>query len=63
MATTLATRGMNIPAHDYIANTYTDGKLTLVTYKIGGSSGTTVATQAIAYDVNGNVTSVTKTEF
>jgi len=63
MATTLATRGMNIPAHDYIHNTYTAGKLTLVTYKIGGASGTTVATQAITYDGSGNVETVTKTNY
>lgn len=64
MATTLATRGMNIPAHDYIENTYNgSNQLILVTYKIGGASGTTVATQALTYDGSGNVATVTKTNF
>lgn len=64
MATTLATRGMNIPAHDYILNAY-DGsnRLSLVTYKLGGADGEVVATLALTYDGNGNVATVTKTSF
>lgn len=62
--TTLATRGMNIPAHDYIENTYNgSNQLVLITYKRGGASGVTVATQALTYDGSGNVLTVTKTSF
>lgn len=60
MATTLATRGMNIPAHDYISNTYTNGNLTGVVYKLGGASGTVVATLTLVYDIDGNLSTVTK---
>ena len=49
---TLATRGLNIPAHDYIsfspAAAPTDGDQT-VTYKQGGAGGTTVATLTLTY--------------
>jgi hypothetical protein len=53
-------QGLEIPAHDYIAMTYTGSNLTGVVYKDGGSGGTTVATLTLAYDVNDNLTSVTK---
>ena len=52
--------GLEIPAHDYIALSYTGSNLTGVVYKTGGSGGTTVATLALAYDGSGNLTSVTK---
>lgn len=51
--------GLDIPAHDYIAMSYTGSDLTGVEYKTGGSSGTTVATLTLAY-TDGNLTSVTK---
>lgn len=51
--------GLSIPEHDYIALSYTDSNLTGVVYKIGGSSGTTVATLTLAY-TDGNLVSVTK---
>jgi hypothetical protein len=53
-------QGLEIPAHDYIGMTYTGSNLTGVVYKDGGSGGTTVATLTLAYDVNDNLTSVTK---
>jgi hypothetical protein len=52
--------GLEIPAHDYIALSYTGTNLTGVTYKEGGSGGTTVATLTLAYDGSNNLTSVTK---
>lgn len=51
--------GLDVPAHDYIAMSYTGSDLTGVVYKTGGSSGTTVATLTLAY-TGGNLTSVTK---
>lgn len=47
--------------YDYINCTYTSGNLTGVVYKSGGSGGTTVSTLTLTYDVNNNLTSVTKT--
>ena len=52
--------GLSIPEHDYIALGYTGTNLTGVVYKTGGSGGTTVATLTLAYDVNDNIISVTK---
>jgi hypothetical protein len=52
--------GLEIPAHDYIALSYTGANLTGVVYKTGGSGGTTVATLTLAYDGSNNLTSVTK---
>jgi len=52
--------GLQIPAHDYIGLSYTGDNLTTVTYKTGGSGGTTVATLTLAYDGSNNLTSVTK---
>jgi hypothetical protein len=52
--------GMAIPAHDYLALSYTGSNLTGVVYKTAGSSGTTVATLTLGYDGSGNLTSVTK---
>jgi len=53
-------QGLEIPAHDFIALTYTGANLTGVVYKDGGSGGTTVATLTLAYDGSSNLTSVTK---
>ena len=44
---------------DFVDCDYTDGELTLVTYKIGGASGATVATLTITY-VDGCINTVTK---
>lgn len=46
--------GLNIPAHDTRELGYTDGNLTTVTYKLGGS---VVATKTLAY-TDGNLSSV-----
>jgi hypothetical protein len=53
-------QGWDIGLHDYRGLAYTSGNLTSVTYKTGGSSGTTVATLTLGYDGSGNLTSVTK---
>ena len=52
--------GLEIPAHDYIALSYTGSNLTGVVYKDGGAGGTTVATLTLAYDGSNNLISVTK---
>ena len=53
---------MGIPAHDYISYTYdSSNNLTLATYKLGGASGTTVATVAYTYDSSNNVTAIDRT--
>jgi hypothetical protein len=57
----VAREGLEIPTHDYIANTY-DGanNLLTVTYKRNGSSGKTVATLTMTYDSNNNLMTVTR---
>ena len=57
---TLAVDGLAIPAHDYIALSYTGTNLTGVIYKSGGASGTTVATLTLAYNGSNQLTSVSK---
>lgn len=52
--------GLSIPEHDYVSLTYSGTNLSTVVYKQGGVSGTTVATLTMAYDVNNNLISVTK---
>lgn len=52
--------GLEIPPHDYVSLSYTDGNLSGVVYKDGGSGGTPVATLTLAYDGSDNLTSVTK---
>ena len=42
-------QGLSVPEHDYIALAYSGTTLTGVTYKTGGSGGTTVGTLALAY--------------
>jgi|TARA_R100000501_G_C2573463_1_gene79435 hypothetical protein len=50
-----------VPAeYDYISLAYSGDNLTGVTYKTGGSGGTTVATLTLAYS-GSTLTSVTKT--
>lgn len=51
---------------DYIALTYVAsgngaGEIETVTYKTGGSGGTTVATLTLTYDASNNISTVTKT--
>ena len=52
--------GFEIPAYDYLSFSYTDGNLTGIIYKTGGSGGTTVATLTLGYDGSDNLTSITK---
>lgn len=49
--------GLSIPKHDEIVLSYTGSNLTGVVYKLATA---TVATLALAYDGNDNLTSVTK---
>jgi len=60
--TTLATRGLNIPAYDYAgfspAAAPTDGDQ-VITFKRGGSGGTTVTTLTLTYS-GGELAAVTK---
>lgn len=52
--------GLVPKAYDYISLGYTGDNLTSVTYKTGGSGGTTVATLTLGYS-GSTLTSVTKT--
>ena len=52
-------QGFQIPNFDYVGLSYTGDNLTTVTYKSGGSSGTTVATLTLAYS-GSTLTSITK---
>lgn len=42
-------QGLSVAEHDFIGLAYSGSTLTGVTYKTGGSGGTTVATLALAY--------------
>lgn len=52
--------GLIPKSYDYIALGYTGSNITSVTYKIGGSGGTTVATLTLVYSGD-NITSITRT--
>lgn len=52
--------GLEIPTHDYIANTYTGSNLTQTVFRRGGASGTVVATLTMTYDGSGNLLTVTR---
>lgn len=54
------TAGLSVPAHDHMDLSYTGSNLTGIVYKIGGPSGTVVATLTLAYDGSNNLVSVTK---
>lgn len=53
---------VNVP-YDYVGMSNADGNgnYQTFTYKKNGSSGTTVCTLTFTYDVNNNVTSITRT--
>ena len=58
--------GFKILPYDYIALTYVAagsgaGEIETVTYKTGGSGGTTIAILTLAYNVANEISSVTKT--
>ena len=60
--TELETLNSLVPSvYDYISLSYTDGNLTGVVFKTGGSGGDTVSTLTLVYDGSDNLTSVTKT--
>lgn len=51
--------GLYIPPHDFVSIAYRtgspgNGEIGTVTYKSGGSSGTTVAELTLGYDANTN---------
>lgn len=47
--------------YDYIEIGYTSLRITSATYRLGGATGTVVATLAITYDVDNNLETVTRT--
>jgi len=53
--------GLVPESYDYIELSYTGSDLTGVVYKTNGVGGTTVATLALGYDGNSNLTSVART--
>jgi hypothetical protein len=56
----VARAGLEIPTHDYIANTYSGTNLTVAVFRRGGASGKIVATLTMTYDGSGNVLTVTR---
>ena len=56
----VARDGLEIPTHDYIANTYTGSNLTQTVFKRGGASGKIVATLTLTYDGINNLLTVTR---
>lgn len=52
--------GLEIPTHDYIANTYTGSNLTQTVFRRGGASGQIVATLTMTYDGSNNLLTVTR---
>ena len=56
----VAREGLEIPTHDYIANTYTGSNLTQAVFRRGGASGTIVATLTLTYDGSSNLLTVTR---
>jgi len=58
-ATQMVDGGFALPAYDFVSNTYTGDNLTQSVYKIGGASGTTVATVVMTYDSNDNLLTLT----
>jgi hypothetical protein len=47
--------------YDYIELVHTNSLLTSAVYKLGGVAGTTVASLALTYDIDGNIETVTRT--
>jgi hypothetical protein len=56
----VAREGLEIPTHDYIANTYTGTNLTQTVFRRGGASGKIVATLTLTYDGSSNLLTVTR---
>lgn len=55
--------GLNIPKYDYVSFSYDTPTQTTITFKTGGSGGTTVATVVLVYTdaTQNNISTVTKT--
>ena len=64
--TTTVIEGFSIPLHDFVSMTYAGtgnagaNDPTTITYKDGGSGGTTVATLTLTYAAAGRVSTVTR---
>ena len=64
--TATVVEGFSIPPHDYVSMTYAGtgnagaNDPTNITYKDGGSGGTTVATLTLTYAAAGRVSTVTR---
>ena len=56
----VARDGLEIPTHDYIANTYTGSDLTQTVFRRGGASGKIVATLTLTYDGSDNLLTVAR---
>jgi hypothetical protein len=56
----VARGGLEIPTHDYVANTYTGNNPTQTVFKRGGADGVVVATLTRTYDDNNNLLTVTR---
>jgi hypothetical protein len=56
----VAREGLEIPTHDYIANTYAGSNLTQTVFRRGGASGKIVATLTLTYDGSNNLLTVTR---
>jgi len=56
----VARDGLEIPTHDYIANTYTGTNLTEAVFRRGGASGKVVATLTMTYDGSNNLLTVAR---
>ena len=56
----VARDGLEIPTHDYIANTYTGTNLTQTVFRRGGASGKIVATLTLTYDGSDNLLTVAR---
>ena len=56
----VAREGLEMPTHDYIANTYTGSNLTQTVFRRGGASGKIVATLTLTYDGSDNLLTVTR---
>lgn len=52
--------GLGVPSYDYSSITYVSSNISEIVYKVGGVSGTIVATLDLGYDGSNNLTSVTK---
>ena len=57
----LVTEPYNHVALTYVSGGNGDGEIETVTYKAGGSGGTTVAILTIAYDDSNRISSITRT--